>query len=79
MGDDITGDEMTPEEWLAAYGATIGVDAPDARTIEALLALAGVAAHASQRTAAPIACWMAARAGLDPDDALARARTIAPS
>lgn len=70
---------MSPEEWLAAYAAAIGVEAPDADAVEALLDLAGVAAHASQRPAAPIACWLAARAGLDPADALARAREIAGS
>ena len=36
-------------------------------------ALAGVAAHASQRQAAPVACWLAARAGVEP----ARAHEIA--
>jgi hypothetical protein len=36
-----------------------------------LLELAGIAAHASERTAAPITCWIAARAGVEPRDALA--------
>ena len=37
--------------------------------MEALLDIAGVAAHASERTAAPIACWLIGRAGLDIADA----------
>lgn len=68
---------MSPEEWLVAYAAALGVDAPHPDTIEVLLDLAGTAAHASQRTAAPIACWLAARAGVDPLDALARAPAVA--
>ncbi len=33
--------------------------------------LAGEAAHAYERIAAPVACWLAARAGLSPAEALA--------
>jgi hypothetical protein len=50
------------------------LDPPDEATVATLLDLAGVAAHASQRTAAPIACWLVGRAGLDADTALALAR-----
>lgn len=60
--------------WLADFSARCGVDAPDDATIEILLDLAGVAAHASERVAAPIACWMVGRAGIDPADALELAR-----
>ena len=49
------------------------VAAPTAEEIETLLELAGTAAHASQRQSAPVACWLAARAGVEPD----RAREIA--
>jgi hypothetical protein len=41
-----------------------------------LLDLAGVAAHASERVAAPVSCWVAARAAIDPEQALAAAREI---
>ena len=51
-------------EFLAAYAHDLGVDAPTDDEIDALLALAAVAAHASARQAAPIACWLAARAGV---------------
>lgn len=68
----------SPEAWLAAFADRLGVPAPDAATIEALLELAGVAAHASARQAAPIACWLIGRAGLDPAIAISEARaTIA--
>jgi len=61
--------ETTGREWIDAFSERLGVEAPDDATVEALLDIAGVAAHASERTAAPIACWLIGRAGLDIDDA----------
>jgi hypothetical protein len=56
-------------QWLAAYAAELGIDAPsDAECVD-ILALAGSAAHASERTAAPVACWLAAKAGLGATEA----------
>jgi hypothetical protein len=70
---------MTGREWIDAYASRLGVDPPDDATVEALLDLAGIAAHSSERIAAPIACWLTARAGLDPVEAQAVARaTTAP-
>ncbi|MGE5746205.1 MAG: DUF6457 domain-containing protein [Solirubrobacterales bacterium] len=54
---------MTAEEWLEGFARAIGVEPPDAAEIDAVLGLAAVAAHASERRAAPVACWLAARAG----------------
>jgi hypothetical protein len=68
---------MTAREWIEAFAAAIGADAPDEATVEQLLALAGAAAHASERTAAPIACWLAGRAGVDPAVALEHAELVA--
>jgi hypothetical protein len=68
---------MTDREWIDAFAAALGTEPPTDAVVEALLALAGEAAHASQRTAAPVACWLAAAAGRAPDDALAVARTVA--
>jgi hypothetical protein len=70
--------DVTPAgtEWIAAFAARLGVDAPDEDTVTMLLELAGVAAHASERTAAPIACWLLGRAGAAPAEALATARSI---
>ena len=68
---------MTTDEWIAAYAAAAGVPAPTGDEIDQLLRLAGVAAHASERTAAPITCWIAARAGIAPAAALALAESIA--
>ncbi len=55
---------MNASEWLSAYAAALGTAAPTPEEIEAVLALAGVAAHSSERIAAPVACWLAARAGV---------------
>jgi hypothetical protein len=68
---------MTAEEWIAAFCARVGIERPDAATVETLLALAGQAAHGSERTAAPIVCWLAGRAGIDPGTALDHARALA--
>ncbi len=69
----------TAQEWLAGYAAVIGAPAPDAVVTDALLNLAGAAAHDSERIAAPIACWMAGVAGLHPEEALERARKYVES
>lgn len=69
---------MTDREWIDAFAAALGTAAPGDAQVEAILDLAGVAAHASQRTAAPVACWLAAAAGRSPADAIALARAVAP-
>jgi hypothetical protein len=69
---------MTRDEWIATFAAELGVDPPDADTVETLLALAGTAAHASERTAAPIACYLVGLARARPADAAATAAAVAP-
>jgi hypothetical protein len=68
-------DPVDPMEWLARFAELLGVEVPDQATVETLLELAGVAAHASQRTAAPIACYLVGRAGADAAAALEQARS----
>lgn len=63
-------------EWLQAFAARLGVPAPSDELREVILALAGTAAHASERAAAPVACWLAAAAGMSADEALAIARDL---
>ena len=65
--------------WLGAFAAELGTAAPTDSEIDTLLDLAGVAAHDSERIAAPIACWLIGREGIDPDVALARARAFVES
>jgi Domain of unknown function (DUF6457) len=67
---------MTAEEWITAYAEALGVPAPPEADVDAMLRLASVAAHASERRAAPIACWLAATAGVPLPDAQAIAERI---
>jgi hypothetical protein len=67
---------MTAEEWIAAYAEALGLPAPTRAELDAMLALASTAAHASERRAAPVACWLAAAAGLPLADAQALAERI---
>ena len=67
------------QNWLMRYSEILGVTPPNDAEIEALLALAGVAAHASERTAAPVSCWVAARANLSAQQALSAAEALASS
>jgi hypothetical protein len=68
--------EPTALTWIERYAAALAVDPPPVADVETLLALAAHAAHASHRQAAPVACWLAATAGLPVDEALARARQL---
>jgi len=67
----------TGREWIATYAEDLGAEPLDDVTIDTLLEIAGVAAHASERIAAPVACYLAGRMGIDLQDALARARDLA--
>jgi hypothetical protein len=69
---------MNRSEWIEAFAAKLGVAAPDEQTVEALLDLAGTAAHASERTSAPIACYLVGLAGMPLDEAAAAAEGVGP-
>jgi hypothetical protein len=69
-------DAMSGRDWLTAFAAELGSAAPTEHDIETLLELAGVAAHDSERIAAPIACWLIGCEGIAPDEALERARAF---
>ena len=68
---------MNAREWIDAYAQRLGIEPPYADEFSTRLDLAGEAAHSSERVAAPVACWLTARAGKDPEDALAIAREVA--
>jgi len=72
--------DTTPSgaDWIAAFARQLGLAAPDPAAVATLLEVAAEAAHASERTAAPIACWLVGQAGVAPADALAIARTTQP-
>jgi Domain of unknown function (DUF6457) len=67
---------MTRDEWIAAFAGEAGVERPSPEEIRQLLELAGSAAHASERTAAPIACWVAGRSQLTLPELLAAAARV---
>jgi Domain of unknown function (DUF6457) len=69
---------MNANEWLAAFAERIGGQPPSNEEFKLILDLAGVAAHSSERVAAPAACWVAANAGVDLSDALNAAREVSP-
>jgi len=64
------------EHWIEAFAAAIGRPAPTAEEREAVLKLASVAAHASERRAAPIACWLAAGSEISLDEAIVLAQEL---
>ena len=68
---------MDGEEWIERFAAQIGQQPPTREQMGALLKLAAIAAHASERTAAPIACWLAGRAGVEPAELHAAAESVA--
>jgi hypothetical protein len=75
MTTDPRADDLpTGREWLARFAADLGVEAPDDDTIDILLDVAGIAAHSSERIAAPIACYLIGRTGADPAEVLAALR-----
>ncbi|HEY1568295.1 MAG TPA: DUF6457 domain-containing protein [Solirubrobacteraceae bacterium] len=67
---------MNAPDWLAAYAEKLGVPAPTKEELTAVLDLAGVAAHGSQRIAAPVAAWMAGKAGVELDEAMRLAQQV---
>jgi hypothetical protein len=70
---------MNAREWLAAFAERVGTEPPTTEVFKTLLDLAGEAAHSSERVAAPVACWVAARAGVQPEEALRLAREVKSS
>jgi molybdopterin-guanine dinucleotide biosynthesis protein A len=64
------------EQWIEAFAAALGRPAPTAEDREAILKLASVAAHASERRAAPMACWLAATSEISLDEAVVLAQEL---
>lgn len=62
------------KQWLAAYAERLGTEPPTPAELKAILDLAAEAAHASERIAAPVACWLSARAGKSLEESLRLAK-----
>jgi hypothetical protein len=69
---------VTRDEWIAAFAREARVSGPSVDEIRELLELAGTAAHASERTAAPLACWIAGRSELSLAELMGAAERVAP-
>jgi hypothetical protein len=67
---------MTRDEWIAAFAREAGLTGPSLVEIRELLDLAGTAAHASERTAAPLACWIAGRSDRSIEELRAAAERV---
>ena len=67
---------MNAREWIDAYAERLGTTPPSPEDFSLLLNLAGEAAHASERIAAPVACWVAAKADVGLDEAVRVAEEI---
>jgi hypothetical protein len=65
------------DAWIHEFLVTAGATELTDHERESILELAGVAAHSSERMAAPLTCWVAAAAGLSPVAALEVARKVA--
>jgi len=70
---------MNAKDWIAAYAERLGVEPPTAAEFKAILDVAAEAAHASERIAAPVACWLSAKAGRSLEESLALARGMPPN
>ena len=67
---------MNAREWIDAFAAEIGAEPPTADEIKQILDLAAVAAHSSERIAAPVACWVGGAAGASLDELQAAAERV---
>lgn len=68
---------LDTRSWLDRYSAALGSPPISEEDVETLLALAGIAAHASERTAAPVSCYLAARSTVPLAKALEAAKELA--
>jgi hypothetical protein len=59
---------LNRDDWVEAFARRLGVEPPSHEEIDDLLELAATAAHASERTAAPLACWLGGRSGKSPEE-----------
>jgi hypothetical protein len=54
---------VTAEQWVEQFAHEVGAENPNKNEFDEILKLAAEAAHSSERTAAPVACWIAGRTG----------------
>ncbi len=69
---------MNAEEWVRRFATEVGSEEPSAEELDQILKLAAIAAHGSERTAAPVACWIGGRTGRSADSLREIAKRINP-
>jgi hypothetical protein len=69
---------VTASEFLEAFAAEVGTPPPRPQDVDVLLEIAAIAAHGSERLAAPLTCWIAGASGRPASELLAAARRVAP-
>lgn len=69
---------MTVSEFLEAFASEVGGTPPTGDEADILLQVAAIAAHGSERVAAPLACWIGGASGRPPGELLEAARRVAP-
>jgi hypothetical protein len=67
---------MTADEWIEGFTRELGTERPGEEQVKEILELAATAAHASQRIAAPVACFIAGRTGRPLADLRAAAERV---
>jgi hypothetical protein len=67
---------MDAREWIEGFARELEVEPPTEQEVEAILDLAAVAAHASERIAAPVACWIGGRVGRPLDELVGAAKRV---
>jgi hypothetical protein len=70
---------MTAREWIEGFAAQLGTAPPSDEEFNAMLDMAAVAAHDSERVAAPVACWIGGASGRSLDELQQIAEGIAGS
>ena len=69
---------MKAEEWVRRFAAEVGAEPPSDDELEQILKLAAIAAHGSERTAAPVACWISGQTGRSAESLREIAKDINP-
>jgi Domain of unknown function (DUF6457) len=67
---------MDRNEWIEGFARELEVEPPTEKEVEEILDLAAIAAHASERTAAPVACWIGGRVGRPLDELIGAAKRV---
>jgi Domain of unknown function (DUF6457) len=69
---------MNAEEWVRRFAAEVGAQPLSEEDLDQVLKLAAIAAHGSERTAAPVACWIGGQTGRSPESLREIAKRINP-